>query len=370
MRLVRNAVRALPPSYFALVMASGINSIAMFRAGHQALSAALLTVATVGLVVLTILTAWRAVSFRRELLADLTNPRRMFGAFTFVAGFDVLAGRYALGGRPGLAAVLLGIGILSWLLLGYSMPAIILIRRSEGPVLGDVDGTWFISVVATQSVALGACALEPWWPAGARWIALVAVMLWSLGAVLYLSMATVLLVRLLLVEIGPDTITPPYWIVMGATSITVFAGARLLEFPVTPVLAASRAVLGGLSVVLWAFGTWLIPLLAGFGVWRHWLRRVPLRYEPALWSICFPLGMYAVASGELGRTAHLPLIAGIGHAWAWVALAAWVLVFAAMVGSLTRAARRGPDRLADEQLPDGKRPAPGRGRTSVTTQSP
>lgn len=340
MDVLRRAARELPPAYFALVMATGINSIAMFRAHHATVSALLLAVAALALLILTVLTVWRAVAYRDRLLADLTNPRRMFGAFTLVAGFDVVAARSALGGRPQLAVVLLGVGILAWLTLSYSMPAIILVRRSEGPVLGDVDGTWFIAVVATQSVALGACALEPWWPHGARWIALLAVMLWSLGVVLYLSMATVLLVRLLLVEIGPDTITPPYWIVMGATSITVFAGARLLEFPVTPILAASRSVLSGLSVVLWAFGTWLIPLLAGFGVWRHVILKVPLRYEPALWSICFPLGMYAVASGELGRTAHLPLVGDIGHVWAWVALSAWVVVFVAMLASLLRAARR------------------------------
>ena len=78
-------------------------------------------------------------------------------------------------------------------MFGYATPAIILVKRSEGPVLGAVDGTWFIAVVATQSVALGATALEPSFPGAERAIALVSVMLWSLGVVLYLSMATVLL---------------------------------------------------------------------------------------------------------------------------------------------------------------------------------
>lgn len=340
MGLVRTAARGLPPAYFALVMATGINSIAMHRAGHDTISAVLLGIGTVAFVVLAVLTVVRAVRYRTELTGDLTNPRKLFGAFTLVAGVDVLAGRYALAGQPELAAALLAVGILAWLVLGYTTPAIILVKRSEGPVLGAVDGTWFIAVVATQSVALGATALEPSFPGAERAIALVSVMLWSLGVVVYLSMATVLLVRLLLVEIGPDTITPPYWIVMGATAITVYAGARLLESPTTPVLAATRPVLSGLSVLLWAFGTWIIPLLVAFGVWRHLILHVPLRYEPALWSICFPLGMYSVASSELGQSARLPLVAGIGQGWAWVALAAWVVVFASMVVSLSRAARQ------------------------------
>ena len=64
-----------------------------------------------------------------------------------------------------------------------------------------------------------------------------------------------------------------------------------------------RGVVAGLSVVLWAFGTWLIPLLLALGAWRHLLRRVPLAYEPGLWSIVFPVGMYGVASRELGAVA-------------------------------------------------------------------
>ncbi|MET9249604.1 hypothetical protein [Nonomuraea sp. NPDC003709] len=35
----------------------------------------------------------------------------------------------------------------------------------------------------------------------------------------------------------------------------------------------------GVSLVLWAFGSWLIPLLVALGVWRHVRCRVPLRWE-------------------------------------------------------------------------------------------
>ena len=149
-------------------MATGINSIAMHRAGHDSLSATLLAIGTLAFLVLAALTVVRAARFRAELTGDLTNPRKLFGAFTLVAGVDVLAGRCAIGGAPRLAAALLAIGILAWLVFGYATPAIILVKRSEGPVLGAVDGTWFIAVVATQSVALGATALEPSFPGAER----------------------------------------------------------------------------------------------------------------------------------------------------------------------------------------------------------
>ena len=93
-------------------------------------------------------------------------------------------------------------------------------------------------------------------------------------------------------------------------------------------------------MVFWAFGTWLIPPLVAAGVWRHVVRRTPLRYQAPLWSIVFPLGMYGAASRSLGQTDHLPTVEAIGANERWVALAAWTVVFVAMLahlaGSMTR----------------------------------
>jgi tellurite resistance protein TehA-like permease len=99
----------------------------------------------------------------------------------------------------------------------------------------------------------------------------------------------------------------------------------------TPMVDAVRGLVAGLSVVFWCFATWLVPVLFAAGFWRHVLRKVPLVYEPTLWSIIFPLGMYAVASVSLGRADHLPVVSAIGHGWLWFAFAAWVMVAMAML---------------------------------------
>nr|WP_229909694.1 hypothetical protein [Streptomyces flavofungini] len=93
----------------------------------------------------------------------------------------------------------------------------------------------------------------------------------------------------------------------------------------------ARAPLGAAVVVLWSWATLLIPVLPATGVWRHLRHRVPLAYEPALWCIVFPLGMYATATAHL-TAAHLAAAQRIGASTlpqrplAWVALAAWVAV--------------------------------------------
>jgi tellurite resistance protein TehA-like permease len=53
-----------------------------------------------------------------------------------------------------------------------------------------------------------------------------------------------------------------------------------------------RPFIDGVSLMVWAWGTWWIPLLAMFGVWKHVVRRVPLAYTPMLWGLVFPLAMY------------------------------------------------------------------------------
>jgi len=110
------------------------------------------------------------------------------------------------------------------------------------------------------------------------------------------GLATLVLAALLLFSAGPAGITSPYWVFMGATAISMLAGAQILRLPPDPLIAVTRPVIAGLSIAAWAFGTWLIPPLIAVGVWRHLVRRVRLRYEPGLWSIVFPLGMYGEAS--------------------------------------------------------------------------
>lgn len=63
---------------------------------------------------------------------------------------------------------------------------------------------------------------------------------------------------------------------------------------------------------------------------------MPLTYDAAWWSIAFPVGMYGVASHELGTVLHLPWLVTLGRDEAWLALVVWVLVSAAMILAFIR----------------------------------
>ena len=331
------AIRSLNPGYFALVMATGIVSRAMSLEGASRLSGFLLGAGIVAYVLLVAAYAWRLAGYRREFIADVGDPRRAFAFFTFVAGSNVLAARLAGDGHTSAAVSLLAIGGAGWLLLNYGIPLLLAGRHGPQPALAGANGTWFMWVVGTQSIAVAATSLPRPVPGV---LAALAVGCWAVGVMLYLLIASLVSSALLQYPVRPAEITPPYWVFMGATAISVLAGAQILRLRPDPLGAGVHGIVAGMSVVLWAFGTWLIPLLLAIGAWRHVLRRVRLSYEPGLWSIVFPVGMYGVASRELGAALRVSWLVTLGRVEAWLALAVWAVVFVAMAGALAwRSAR-------------------------------
>ena len=161
--------------------------------------------------------------------------------------------------------------------------------------------------------------------------------MWGVGLVLYLLLVSSIWQRWLTVVMTPATLSPPYWILMGATGIIVLAGSDILTLPGS--LAAVSAIAGfvkGTCMVFWSFGTWWIPLLIVLGLWRHVRRHWPLRYEPALWTVVFPIGMYGVATWSFGKADGLSFMEPLSRAVLWVAIAVWLLVAAAGLARLAR----------------------------------
>ncbi|GAA1807870.1 tellurite resistance/C4-dicarboxylate transporter family protein [Agromyces neolithicus] len=331
------AVTGLTPGYFALVMATGILSVAMRTNDAMPVSMLLLAIAAVAYVTLIALNLVRLFRHRGEMAADFADPARAFGYFTFVAATCVLGSRLVLEGLLPLSVALLLIASAAWIALGYTVPWTAVLGQRAVTALATANGTWFIWAVASQSIAMLAATLQvqlaaEWRPA----MALLAVFSWSVGTFLYCAVGVFVGVRMLAYPFRPADLTPPYWVAMGATAITVVAGARIVEMADAPMVDATRGLIAGASVFFWAFGTWLIPPLVIAGYWRHVRHRVPLRYEATLWSIIFPLGMYSVGSQFLGDVDHLPIVHAIGSVAIWIALAAWLVTFAAMLISIWR----------------------------------
>ncbi|MGB3301331.1 tellurite resistance/C4-dicarboxylate transporter family protein [Gordonia sp. (in: high G+C Gram-positive bacteria)] len=338
-----DVVRTLHPGYFSMVMATGIISIAGSVQGWDALSVALLWIAAVTYVILWILTLVRLVRHRDAFAFDLRVPGRTFGFFTVVAATGVLGSRLVFDGHVTAALILLGTALALFLVLGYTLPPLAFSARTGQPQLERADGTWFLWVVAVQSVAVLAAGIQPHVSVYRAELALLAVACWAVGVFLYMAVALFVATRIFMYHPHPDQLTGAYWIAMGATAITVVAGATIGQMADAPVLLITRGTIEAVSLFFWAFGTWLIPPLLFAGWWRHIRHRIPLRYDVSVWAIVFPLGMYGVGSRQIGIVNTMPVLDKIGSVELWIAVAAWFLTFAGfLLQPWTNAPRRKP----------------------------
>ncbi|MGH3094849.1 MAG: tellurite resistance/C4-dicarboxylate transporter family protein [Streptosporangiales bacterium] len=329
-------VRDLYPGGFAAVMATGAVSVGISYRHLEVLSLAMLAVGLALFAVLLVAHVWRAVAYPRRVAADGTDPASAFGYLTFVAAADVLSTRLALAGEVYAAIGFAIAGVLAWLVLGYGIPLLVMFRTPGAAVLARVNGSWLMWVVATQSVAVASATLHPVSHDARVALAFMAVACWSVGIVLYLVIVVFLGVRILFRTPNLAELGPPYWILMGATAITVASGGQVLQLTGVHAVELVRPVVAGLSLLLWSFGSWLVPLLVAGSIWE-WMREGRrLQYDAALWAMVFPLGMYSVATDDFGMATHLHPMTEIGTVATWVAFAAWCVTFAAMLVAFTR----------------------------------
>lgn len=328
---VAHAVHTLNPAYFAVVMATGIISVGLHLKGVDTASAVLLVLAEIAYGVLVILTIVRLTRHGAAVRDELHNPERAFGFFTFIAGSNVLGTRLALDGHHVVAAVLLVVATALWVVLGYAIPWTAVLGTPDRPVIKRANGTWFVWIVASQSIAILAAILQPTTDTWHDALSTLAVISWAVGIFLYAGAAIFVALRMLMYPFTARDMTPPYWVSMGAAAITVLAGARIVLMEDSPTVNATRELIAGLAVLFWAFATWLYPALIAAGIWRHVVHKVPLRYDASLWALVFPVGMYGVASITLAQADTIPAIGVIGTVELWFAVVVWASVFIAMV---------------------------------------
>lgn len=335
---------ALYPGYFALVMATGIVAIALDLVGLAGVARVLSWLDVAAYLLLVLLFAARFARFGGRALADLVDHERGPGYFTWVAGSCVLGSQLLLlGDRAGVAWVLWGVGLALWLLISYVFFAAVTLRRVKPPLGDAISGAWLLAVVATQSVALLGAQLVSRLEGDGDGLLFLSLCLFLIGTVLYLLVIGLIFYRFSFVPIDAAHLSPPYWINMGALAITTLAGATLMARQgAAPFLDAVHPFLVGFTLLFWAFGSWWIPLLVAFGVWRHLLARYPLRYAPEYWGLVFPLGMYSVATHQMGVQLQLAPLQRVAALFAYLGLAAWALTFLGMLASWVTRPRTPP----------------------------
>lgn len=333
----QNRLAAFPPEYFAMVMATGIVSLAIHDDGLGIAAKALLWFNTAIFILFWAMTFIRLIFFRAQLIYDATHHFHSAAFLTMVAAACILGCQFVLlTSWISVAKILWYSGIGLWVLLIYTFFSVVTVLDPVPPLEAGINGVWLLTVVSTESVAVLGALIAPL--SGQSEVVLFVSLVFCLaGGAAYAFFITLILYRWMFFRMKPEKLTPDYWIDMGALAIVTLSLALLLSVSNRwTLLSELGPFLKGFMLLFWAAATWWIPFLSIVEIWRHSRGKVPFNYGPDYWALVFPLGMYSVATDAVIQTAGLTFLRPIAKAFSCVATLAWALVFFGLLRNLMR----------------------------------
>lgn len=308
------------PGSFAMVMATGIVSIAAKRLGYHSPALILLWV-NIGLFFLlwTLLLS-RITLFPASVRSDIGDHWKGAGFFTVPAACAVFGVQWLeFGGRSGIGIALWWLAFVCWLLVTLVFFCSMIVGENQVDIHYAINGAWLTSVVATQGLSVLASSLAAKEIVGADLGFYLSAFFAGAGAMLYLMLIASIFYRLVVHPVRAADFSAPYWVNMGAAMITSLAFSKASSIAAPDVQVPLKL----LGMVVWSFGVWWIPILITLGIWRHGYKRLPLKYDPRIWSLVFPLGMFTVSTHALSQVWRWPGFLSIAGGAVWVAAFAW-----------------------------------------------
>src|SRR5690606_27170276 len=102
------------------------------------------------------------------------------------------------------------IGLVLWTVVSYAFFTAVVIREEKPTLEEGINGAWLLAIVATQSVSVLATLIAPRFGDGGEVLVFLALCMFLLGSMLYLTIITLIFFRFTFLRVTSDQLTPPY----------------------------------------------------------------------------------------------------------------------------------------------------------------
>ncbi|MHB1098985.1 MAG: TDT family transporter [Burkholderiales bacterium] len=341
----RDMIRQFTPNWFASTMGTGILALSLPQVpGAGPTLHAIgegLWLFNIGLFLLyTVLYASRWILFWDEARRIFSHNIVSMFIGTIPMGLATILNGFLIFGVPRWGAGMIDVAHALWWLdvvlsigCGVLLPYFMFTRQDHR--MDNMTAVWLLPIVAAEVAASSGGLLAPYLAsADDKFLTLVlSYVLWALSVPVALCIIAILILRMALHRLPPDSMAASSWLplgplgtgalgmlVLGADAPSIFAAHGLADFGT---IAEGVGLIGGL--LLWGAGLWWV-MLATLITIRHFRAGIP--FNLGWWGYTFPLGVYTVSTLKLGVMLKMSMFSIFGTFLVMVLATMWTLVAA------------------------------------------
>lgn len=340
---LRDTVRQFTPNWFASTMGTGILALALPQVpgiGPMLRGVGFgLWLFNIGLFAMfVVLYGMRWMLFWREAKLIFSHSTvSMFmgtipmGLATIINGFLVFG--VPLWGQPmvDVALALWWLDVAMSLACGVLLPYFMFTRQDHR--FEKMTAIWLLPIVAAEVAATCGGGFIPYLTNSSEQflILVTCYVLWAYSVPVAIMVITILFMRLALHKLPPDSMAASSWLPLGPLG-TGALGLLVLGVNAPAVLSAQgmpelSGIAHGIGIIgallLWGAGFWWM-LLALLITIRHFRGGIP--FNLGWWGYTFPLGVFTVATLQLGGILKLGVFEALGTGQVAILATMWIVV--------------------------------------------